>query len=339
MATTTLRAKTHAEWVAENAILPLNELVAENDTTKLKLGDGVTPYVDLPYAWVAKVMPGSVLQGDPGPPGPTGAQGPQGTAGAQGPMGPKGDPGSDGAMGPQGIKGDTGSVGAQGPAGPQGATGPQGTAGLQGPKGDPGPVGTVEYGLLANLPANGARPNGSEYFATDQNGGTLYMMVSGVWQQEAPGVSQYSGQIVAGPVLFSGNVDVKAMGITITDLAGMAINVPASARPVIVRTRLSVSIDMGTSPVGTTNGVWLLLRDSANNNLYMDAVSKVSVGAAMGQNDKLVIEHYLPAPVSAITLKLSARMATAAQAGVGNVRIANGYAVVGQGEPFYAQAV
>lgn len=43
-------AFTAAEWAANNPILQLGELGSEKDTNKIKVGDGVTAWNDLPYS-------------------------------------------------------------------------------------------------------------------------------------------------------------------------------------------------------------------------------------------------------------------------------------------------
>ena len=103
------------------------EPIWTTDTSRLYIGDGVTP--------------GGVNIEQLGPTGPTG---PQGAAGPQGPQGVTGATGSAGATGPQGPQGVTGNTGPQGPQGPQGAqgdTGPQGPQGAQGNTGATGPQG------------------------------------------------------------------------------------------------------------------------------------------------------------------------------------------------------
>lgn len=44
-----LRAGTQAEWTAANPILEASEPGYETDTERIKVGDGVTPWADLPY--------------------------------------------------------------------------------------------------------------------------------------------------------------------------------------------------------------------------------------------------------------------------------------------------
>jgi microcystin-dependent protein len=94
---------TAAEWAALNPILEDGEIGFARDTNVIKIGDGVTHWLELP--------------GNPGPPGPTGPAGP---------AGPKGDPGPQGVAGPQGIQGPAGTAGPQGPKGDQGIQGPAG---------------------------------------------------------------------------------------------------------------------------------------------------------------------------------------------------------------------
>ena len=44
-----LRRATSSEWLEKNPVLRLAEPAYEIDTYKLKIGDGETPYNDLPY--------------------------------------------------------------------------------------------------------------------------------------------------------------------------------------------------------------------------------------------------------------------------------------------------
>lgn len=45
-----LRRDTAAEWTTDNPVLALGETGWETDTGRVKLGDGTTAWVDLPYA-------------------------------------------------------------------------------------------------------------------------------------------------------------------------------------------------------------------------------------------------------------------------------------------------
>jgi len=91
-----LRRGTAAQWTAANTLLAQGELALETDTSKFKIGDGVTTWNSLPYA--------------SGPAGATGATGAAGTNG------------TNGATGATGATGVTGVPGPQGPAGPAGDT-------------------------------------------------------------------------------------------------------------------------------------------------------------------------------------------------------------------------
>jgi hypothetical protein len=87
------RRGTAAQWTAANPILEDGEIGFESDTTNLKIGDGLTRWVNLSY----------VAEGVPGPQGLRGPQGPVGPIGPDGPDGPKGDTGGIGPDGPSGV--------------------------------------------------------------------------------------------------------------------------------------------------------------------------------------------------------------------------------------------
>jgi hypothetical protein len=141
-------------WSAQNPVLSEGEPGFEMDTRKLRVGDGITPFTELPA-----FVPGIGGEGTVGLQGPAGPEGPEGPEGPMGPAGPKGDPGEPGttgatgdtgATGPQGPQGIPGTQGDTGPEGPQGAdstvpgpAGPAGPIGPQGPKGDTGEQGPV----------------------------------------------------------------------------------------------------------------------------------------------------------------------------------------------------
>ena len=158
------RSDTLANWIAHNPVLAVGEPAYETDTGKVKYGNGIDAWLDLPYAVGAKGDRGPEgPEGPEGPPGSAGSAGDPGLTGAEGPAGPanalsigtvtssttpsatitgnppsqtlnlvlaKGDQGNQGLPGIQGIDGAEGPAGQTGPAGPAGPTGPQG------PKGD-----------------------------------------------------------------------------------------------------------------------------------------------------------------------------------------------------------
>jgi hypothetical protein len=109
-----LRIRTFLEsvWLVDDPVIVRDELVGEEDTGRLKVGDGVSRYSELPY------FGGGAATG-------TGDEGPQGIPGEPGPAGPPGEPGAKGdpgTPGTTGAKGDKGDPGIQGQAGPAGGT-------------------------------------------------------------------------------------------------------------------------------------------------------------------------------------------------------------------------
>lgn len=174
---------------------------------------------------------------------------------------------------------------------------------------------TNETGTLAAMPANGARPNNSTYFATDQYGGTTYRMVAGAWMQQSAGVTQASGQMIAGPVQLTSQFDVKAVGVTVADVTGMSLAVPASSRPVLLRAVLEVQSNSGTAAAGAAMRVQALLTDNANTIVSASAIAFVQVTAsAVIFAGQITLEKYLPAPVAAGTYKIRALLLAAAPA-------------------------
>lgn len=169
---------TKAELEEENLILLKGELAIENDTQFMKVGDGKSPYSDLPYLNRGPIG----LTGDKGEKGDTGTslsingtvadeaslpknpkdgdgymvkgdlylakdgkyinvgriKGPQGDTGPQGATGPRGPQGIKGDRGPIGPQGFKGDKGETGNTGPVGPQGPQGLTGATGPRGEKG---------------------------------------------------------------------------------------------------------------------------------------------------------------------------------------------------------
>lgn len=93
------RGDPKAAWAANNPVLLDREMGVETDTRQFKIGNGTTPWVDLPYGGIAgekgsKGDPGAAStvpgpKGDIGPPGPKGED--STVPGPQGPPGPKGE--------------------------------------------------------------------------------------------------------------------------------------------------------------------------------------------------------------------------------------------------------
>ena len=141
-----LRRGTAFEWTQKNPVLRAGEPGIELDTQKFKIGNGITPWLILPYfsnddlvaVMIAAAIADATFEGVPGPQGPAGPQGLIGLTGSQGPAGAQGIPGNTGPAGPQGVKGDTGNTGSTGSTGPQGPKGDTGDVGPTGPQGNPG---------------------------------------------------------------------------------------------------------------------------------------------------------------------------------------------------------
>lgn len=129
-----LRRGTLEQWFVDNTLLAEGEFGYEIDTLRLKLGDGIRHWNDLPY-----------YVGGTGPTGPTGLRGDTGSDGKAANTGATGDTGS---TGPTGLQGDTGPTGIQGDTGPKGEatnTGSTGDTGDTGPTGDTGDIGPTGY--------------------------------------------------------------------------------------------------------------------------------------------------------------------------------------------------
>ena len=79
------RRGTSLEWETANPILHDGEIGVATDLNNFKMGDGETPWLDLPY-FIAQDDLGDLKgdKGDPGPAGPQGIQGEPGPAGADG---------------------------------------------------------------------------------------------------------------------------------------------------------------------------------------------------------------------------------------------------------------
>lgn len=118
-----LRRGTAAQWMAVNPVLQTGEPGVETDTGKLKIGNGVSHWLQLGYLsgegtpgvdglsayeiavnegfvgtveqWLASLQGEQGIQGVPGLDGEDGAVGPAGSQGPQGPQGPAGTNGAD----------------------------------------------------------------------------------------------------------------------------------------------------------------------------------------------------------------------------------------------------
>jgi hypothetical protein len=105
------RRDTSSAWTSANPTLAAGEIGLETNTAKWKMGDGVTAWNSLAYAYSAGAQGTTGTQGTNGATGAQGTTGIQGTTGAQGQVGQQGITGTQGITGPQGITGTTGAAG------------------------------------------------------------------------------------------------------------------------------------------------------------------------------------------------------------------------------------
>jgi len=119
-----LRRDLSQNWNYNDPVLMSGEPGYEMDSRKFKMGDGQTPWSQLPY-----------YAGVTGPAGVSNVPGPTGPVGSIGVTGPTGSIGVTGPTGPIGVTGPTGSIGVTGPTGSIGVTGPTGSIGVTGPTG------------------------------------------------------------------------------------------------------------------------------------------------------------------------------------------------------------
>ncbi len=122
-----IRRGTTQQWTQSLRVLRLGELGLDTTLNKLKAGDGIRFWNDLPFIVEG---PASTIPGPQGPAGPTGATGPQGPQGLQGEASTVAGP--QGPQGPQGLKGDKGDTGDTGAQGPQGTAGADGSSTFNG---------------------------------------------------------------------------------------------------------------------------------------------------------------------------------------------------------------
>jgi hypothetical protein len=138
-------------WTSANPTLAAGEMGLETDTSKFKLGDGVTAWNSLAYAYTA---------GAAGAQGLTGTQGVQGIQGITGTQGLTGIQGADGLNGAQGL---TGTQGVQGLLGLQGLEGTTYTAPTLGST-------TLTSGSTVTTIAGMAKISSESFVEPDTNG-------------------------------------------------------------------------------------------------------------------------------------------------------------------------
>jgi len=195
-----------------------------------------------------------------------------------------------------------------------------------------------KYGLLSAMPANGATPNGSLYFATDQAGGTLYEQIAGVQTPITVGLANAVTGFAVGPAILSSTFDIKAIGTTPTDVTGLSLSVPASAvRGIMLRFKAEAIMNGGTATANALLRMLLTITDNSNNVLSENGMAITSVALSRNILGSITVEKWLPAPVSAATYKIRAFTAEAVPANWTSAALQPGYGAVGAENYFTAE--
>lgn len=179
---------------------------------------------------------------------------------------------------------------------------------------------SLTTGLLGARPAAATFGKGY-YFATDDNGGSLYHSDGTGWTKVTVGVNWASGTQLAYSQDTALSFDAKASGTAWNDISTLLkVTVPASSVPVKVEGKVFGYSLTGTAVAGGTVGLQLQLTDSANTQLDLDALTSVQVTATnVSWFKSFSVSAVLPAPVAGGTYKLRGRVQAAAPANWGNV--------------------
>lgn len=207
-----IRRATTAQLEARNPLLRLGEPVYDVTTRRLKIGDGETRWLDLPFADLE------------GPEGPAGERGADGERGPRGLRGEPGERGADGARGPRGLRGEKGEKGDRGEKGEPGEPGRPGGGGRMGPRGLPGPAGADgaqgEQGPQGIQGEPGPKGDPGDPGEAGPAGASAYDVAVGsgfVGDQEAWLASLVGPPGEAAPTTLAGLSDVSISGLTQAD--------------------------------------------------------------------------------------------------------------------------
>ena len=138
-------------------------------------------------------------------------------------------------------------------------TGPATTAAIPS---SAGTANTLGSGLLSARPDPSTVAQGSLYFATDANGGTVYFS-DGVsqWTAMSPGIAQYGGRVLASAVAAAVSVAGPVNSTAWVPIPGATVTVAVGARPIIVEwaaSPVSTTIANGTPVLGLFEGTTLI---------------------------------------------------------------------------------
>lgn len=149
-------------------------------------------------------------------------------------------------------------------------------------------------GPIANRPAASDVPHGTDYFANNVNGGTLYRQLEGSWVQIAAGLAEGAGvelartELTASPPTFS--------GAGLADVPGLTIMFQTFSRPAIIH---AVFPQCGNSIAGS--GGRLVIHDGTS--IIEDGVGDSGVANGLFQ---VRVETKIPANTALKTYKVQA---------------------------------
>lgn len=171
-----------------------------------------------------------------------------------------------------------------------------------------GGTSSIDQGTLAARPTAAAAGDGALYWATDDNGGTLYLSNGSTWSQAAPGVSQgSSGRIwlPVGEARANPNVDINV--ITAYAVGGKfdAVSIEGLVWSTFLPTDWStfdITIYWANFASGAGNVVWRVqhIFAGAGEHIGTGATVSANTTAAAGAEDITVVTQ-LQAGASAIT--------------------------------------
>jgi hypothetical protein len=174
------------------------------------------------------------------------------------------------------------------------------------------------YGLLANRPTAAAAGDRSTYFATDDNGGTLYQVQSAAWVKIAASAAQAGGAEL-GYAEVATNPTSTSTYPTRTDVTGLSITTPSLSGAQAIKVIFDCA-DLGNS---STGGAVLSIMEGAAELQF------ASTNTGAGINIPVHREVRLTPSAGSHTYKIAISRLSAA----GTVTL------VGSGTPAFIQAV
>lgn len=154
------------------------------------------------------------------------------------------------------------------------------------------------------------------YFATDQNGGTLWYSDGTSWTKVTAGLNWASGTQLAYAELTNASPVVSATAAADIN-AALTITVPASNVPVKIQGRiLGQQVTGASAAVGSFNQLVVALTDAANNTIEFDVLPAIQASlASKTWYHTFNVEARLPAPFAGGTYKLRTYLTAALATG------------------------